>query len=315
MLEFIMLVGIPGSGKTTYAKTLEEKGYHIHSSDAIREELFGDENSQDDNNKVFEELHRRIKNDLEKGISCVYDATNMNRRRRMGFLEHIQKYNCNKKCVLFIVHPETCKERDRNRKRHVSEEVIDRMLKNFHCPYYYEGWNEIEIKYDTEEEFYDIKTEEYVDMLRNFNQENSHHSLTLKEHMIKTYLYFIDNPLDYLFSHDIFNLSLKNAALYHDIGKLYTKTFVNSKGVETDEAHYYRHENYGAYMYLYFVLNQVDKEEEFKVALYAANLINWHMKPFAWEKSQKAKERDREMIGEQMYNDLILLYKADLSAH
>ena len=30
MLEFIMLVGIPASGKSTYAKELEKNGYHIH---------------------------------------------------------------------------------------------------------------------------------------------------------------------------------------------------------------------------------------------------------------------------------------------
>lgn len=44
MVEFIMLVGLPGSGKSTYAEKLKEKGYIIHSSDAIREELTGDIN-------------------------------------------------------------------------------------------------------------------------------------------------------------------------------------------------------------------------------------------------------------------------------
>lgn len=39
MCKFIMLVGLPGSGKSTYAKKLEEEGYRIHSSDAIRKEL------------------------------------------------------------------------------------------------------------------------------------------------------------------------------------------------------------------------------------------------------------------------------------
>ena len=42
MTEFIMLVGLPASGKSTYAEKLKEKEYHIHSSDSIREELTGD---------------------------------------------------------------------------------------------------------------------------------------------------------------------------------------------------------------------------------------------------------------------------------
>ena len=44
---FTMMVGLVGSGKSTYAKQLaEETNAIICSSDAIREELCGDENSQ-----------------------------------------------------------------------------------------------------------------------------------------------------------------------------------------------------------------------------------------------------------------------------
>ena len=42
MPELIMLVGLPGSGKSTYAAQYKVKGYHVHSSDDIREELFSD---------------------------------------------------------------------------------------------------------------------------------------------------------------------------------------------------------------------------------------------------------------------------------
>ena len=43
----LMLVGLPGSGKSTYCKTY--KNFKVHSSDALREELFGDESCQDKN--------------------------------------------------------------------------------------------------------------------------------------------------------------------------------------------------------------------------------------------------------------------------
>ena len=104
MLEFIMLVGIPASGKSTYAKELEKNGYHIHSSDEIRKELTGDENTQVVNEKVFQVLHKRIKSDLEQGISCIYDATNMSMKRRISFLKEINKYDCHKTCVLFVTN-------------------------------------------------------------------------------------------------------------------------------------------------------------------------------------------------------------------
>ena len=97
MLEFIMLVGLPASGKSAYAKGLK-KGYHIHSSDEIRKELTGDEKTQVVNEKVFQVLHKRIKSDLEQGISCIYDATNMSMKRRISFLKEI-----NKKIIFFFL--------------------------------------------------------------------------------------------------------------------------------------------------------------------------------------------------------------------
>ena len=48
MANMIMMCGLPGSGKSTYAEKLEEEGYIIHSSDKIREEL-GDVNDQSKN--------------------------------------------------------------------------------------------------------------------------------------------------------------------------------------------------------------------------------------------------------------------------
>ena len=69
--KFIMMVGLPGSGKSRQAEQLAEvHNANIHSSDAIREELSGDVNNQDINNLVFKTLHTRIKEDLRNGQSC-----------------------------------------------------------------------------------------------------------------------------------------------------------------------------------------------------------------------------------------------------
>lgn len=59
--ELIMLVGIPGSGKSTYADKLVKDNPEIivHSSDKLREELYGDSSIQGDNGKLFEELHKK----------------------------------------------------------------------------------------------------------------------------------------------------------------------------------------------------------------------------------------------------------------
>ena len=67
--SLLMLVGLPGSGKSTYIKNHFNQNLHVHSSDDIREELSGNVNNQDINKEVFELLHKRVKDDLKNGIS------------------------------------------------------------------------------------------------------------------------------------------------------------------------------------------------------------------------------------------------------
>ena len=50
--------------------------------------------------------------------------------------------------------------------------------------------------------------------------------------------------------------------------------------------------------------------------LYIANLINWHMKPLnSWQHSPSREEKDRTLLGETMYRDIMLLNQADRYAH
>ena len=307
MTEFIMMVGLPGSGKSTYADQLRKKGYHIHSSDAIREELTGDINSQDKNTDVFNILHKRVKEDLRNNISCVYDATNMSMKRRKAFLDEIKKYNCQKICMLFATPIYVCKGRNQKRKRKVPEEVFDKMLKSFWVPMMYEGWDSIKINIIN-----GYKYDYPIALTINFDQCNPHHSLSLFEHMHKAGRYIVryyNHNLNY------HGTNLAWVALNHDIGKIMTQSFVNSKGEKTKEAHYYGHENVGAYL---FLLNELYNRHSVIVAdmLYMASLINWHMRPHtAWKQSEKSRERDRKLIGEKMYEDIMILNECDRAAH
>lgn len=302
MTEFIMLVGLPGCGKSTYAKKIETEGYVIHSSDAIREELFGDVNSQKDNTKVFDVLHKRIKDDLTKGISCVYDATNMSMKRRKAFLDEISKISCSKKCVLFVVPIEVCKEWNQKRERKVPNDVYDKMLKAFWVPAFYEGWNIIQIITTKKTYHFDYNT------MKDFSQDNSHHSLNLYDHCLEAYRYAQEK--------DFFN-EVQCAAKYHDCGKLYTKTFIDAKGNRSDEAHYYGHENYSTYIFLVDSLTGSDLyRKDIYSFLYIATLINWHMRPYtAWKQSEKSLRRDKELIGEEMYDDIMRLHESDVAVH
>lgn len=85
MAELIMMVGISASGKSTIAHELaEQERAKVFSSDDIREELWGDVSIQKNPQKVFNILHQRVINTLNEGKNCIYDATNLNSKRRGG---------------------------------------------------------------------------------------------------------------------------------------------------------------------------------------------------------------------------------------
>ena len=137
-MKLYVMVGIPGSGKSTIAKTLD--GVLI-STDAIREELYGDENIQGNGRMVFSIAYVRMQEALERGENVIFDATNVSRKARKSIIkatpnaEHI---------AVFVNTPfETCRERNLSRERTVPEEVLDRMYKNLTTPSKDEGFSEI----------------------------------------------------------------------------------------------------------------------------------------------------------------------------
>ena len=99
------------------------------------------------------------------------------------------------------------------------------------------------------------------------------------------------------------------AAYTHDIGKPDVKSFENSKGEITEEAHYYSHHNVGAYKSLFFGYS--DKINKAYISL----LIEYHMRPFMeWKQNEKTKEKDRKIFGDQFINDIMLMHIADCCA-
>ena len=59
-MELIMLIGIPGSGKSTVAERYAEEGYRVHSSDAIRALLYGTEVIQGKASEVLQILMQNV---------------------------------------------------------------------------------------------------------------------------------------------------------------------------------------------------------------------------------------------------------------
>lgn len=138
------LIGVPASGKTTYAnKFLKNDDTIILSSDDIREEIFKDANNQSNNALVFKTLYERAKQCLSNGKNVVLDSTNTDKNLRKKALEIFKDFDIIKQAIIFETPLEKCIQQDQNRTRKVGENVINKFFNNFSKPTLSEGFDEI----------------------------------------------------------------------------------------------------------------------------------------------------------------------------
>ena len=277
------LVGLPGTGKSYYAQQLrrENPDCVYLSSDELRKELYGDENCQDNPGYIFDQMLKRTIFALKNGQDVIYDATNVVRKNRIGFLKSIPTHvKCEKECHIIWAPIETCIKRDFERERNVGEKVIWKMVKRFQTPWYDEGWDVIRILTDEKAGYL------FSDFNLDIPHDNPHHPNTILEHTsnvvaeVQKLKDTIPDVIDYL--------HLNEMAFWHDVGKIFTKSLVNSKGETTDIAHYYDHQNVSAYIYL----GKKFYGEETR--LLVSYLINMHMEPF-FNESNYFKNMDPEL--------------------
>jgi len=303
--KFFLLVGLPASGKSVWAKELDlDYSATIHSSDDLRVELLNNINDQSANKDIFAELHKRVKNDLISGKNVIMDATNVSYKKRMALLYELKKVPCDKICLLLATPYEQCLEQNKERERVVPEEVIKRMYLNFDVPAYFEGYDEIEIIYNNTKQYNINALHELfngVNGLNSVNQDNINHQYTIGEHCLRCsgHVQLMTDDCD-----------LAIAGLLHDAGKAFVKQFKNQKGETTSMAHYYNHEQISAYMALFYLQNRCSTKD----LLYICQLIRWHMRPYNCD-SYKSKERIINLMGQNFYNQLMILHEADKLAH
>ena len=135
MKDVILLVGIPGSGKSThYENELAGPGVAHVNADKVREELYGDPSVQGDGAKVFS----RVFSDFSKHLkdhdihTVVIDNTNVDWKSRKKFYDIANDHSIEKRfSVLFFADFELAKKRNAERERVVPTEVLERMISRF----------------------------------------------------------------------------------------------------------------------------------------------------------------------------------------
>lgn len=286
-----VMVGLSGSGKSSVAKEIAENNQNtiIVSSDSIREELTGDYGDMEHNEEVFKIFYKRIRETLENKHNVIADATNITMRSRRAIIENVKGIECRKIAYLIPKPFDQCKIDNLNRQHPVPEEVLDKQIRKFQIPFYEEGWDLIKRRdflRDGEITILNISLK-----MKNFDQKNPHHTMSLLDHSDYTYKLFADKE---------YPMSFQLGAVLHDVGKLYCQTF-DELGV----AHYFDHNSIGSYL----VLTSFDAFYHYDI-LDACFLINYHMMPFDWN-TEKSKERWKKRFGEYKYKMLLDFHECD----
>jgi predicted kinase len=143
MAQLILMIGIPGSGKSSLAARLQQTcpGCLLISTDQIRARLFGDEAIQGSWCLIWQEIRQQF-NDAIAHIQhdpesfALFDATNARRRNRRELIALARSIGFTQITGIWLDPPlEVCLERNQNRSRQVPEAVIQRMHRQlWSCP-------------------------------------------------------------------------------------------------------------------------------------------------------------------------------------
>ena len=125
----VVLVGPPGSGKSTWARNNGRGAIHV-SQDGLIDAISPD---------GFEHVYRPIyaaaedavaRAALESGHTVIVDRTNRTREHRQRWLHIARDANCSAVAVVMSASASLCRSRNRERapERRLSEERMERML-------------------------------------------------------------------------------------------------------------------------------------------------------------------------------------------
>jgi predicted kinase len=143
LMRIVVLVGLPGSGKSTY---VARAGGHALSSDAIRKLLADDETDQSIHPRVFQTLRYLLEQRIAIGRPLTFiDATNLTPEERRPYVEIARAHGYTVEAVYFRVPLEVCRERNSGRERIVPADALEKMAAKLVPPGAEEGFDRVEV--------------------------------------------------------------------------------------------------------------------------------------------------------------------------
>ena len=132
-LSFVVLIGVSGSGKSTFARK-HFKPTEVLSSDYCRGLVSDDENSQAATKDAFEVLHFVARKRLAAGKLTVVDATNVQPESRKSLIAIAREFHCLPVAIVLDVPERVAHDRNKTRPdRDFGPHVIRQQAQQF-CP-------------------------------------------------------------------------------------------------------------------------------------------------------------------------------------
>ena len=154
--RLLVLVGIPGAGKTTWARRFRVRhsgaqsaphpGMRLVSPDLIRERLHPGyeqglvEHRLINHHRIFTLAYREVADALAAGADVLFDATSLTRLRRRRLIKLARVHGAQAIAHYFPITLAQAIERNNSRQRHVPEGVIAQMVAMLEAPTRTEGF-------------------------------------------------------------------------------------------------------------------------------------------------------------------------------